>query len=211
MDDEEEPPHKKKVAKKIIVDFKETESAFVNLAGDYRYLKQGYFESVDAEVRGIKVYPTPEEALNAYLVPICLERAKRNGIPVPEYTVTREEIRPPAIVYPINPFMSKYSVVQKSGSIKRIVKSMTRNYTYPICVQKLDGTIREFSCILGQTTQPEFAELAKKIWDLFHLPLCRVRVIVNTNVKLSAIEPLELQELKRAELKLLKKANAWQK
>ncbi len=209
MEDDEEPPRSRK--ENDLNDFNGTESAFVNLAGDYRYLKQGYFESVDAEVRGMKVYPTPEEAVNAYIVPICLERAKRNGIPIPDYAITREEIKPPALVYPINPFMSKFSVVQKSGSIKRIVKSMTRNNTYPICVQKLDGTLREFSCILGETTQDEFASLAKKIWDLFHLPLCRVRVISNAKIKLSAIEPLELHELKRAELKLLRKANAWQK
>ena len=40
--------------------------AYVNLSGDYRYLKEGYYKSLDAELKGLRVYPTCQEII-AYL------------------------------------------------------------------------------------------------------------------------------------------------
>ncbi|MDH7508777.1 MAG: RimK-like ATPgrasp N-terminal domain-containing protein [Methanomassiliicoccales archaeon] len=192
--------------------YQSKESAFVNIAGDYRYLSEGHYESVEAEVQEIPVYPRVKEALDAYVVPLCMERAKRAGIPVPEYYISNGFFEPPAIIYPINPFMRRHSVVYKEGHVKTIGKSLTRNYKYPILVQRIreDASIREFKCILGTTTTDEFETIANQIWNLFHLPICKVRVIEDGEVLLSAIEPLPLHQLKSKELKLLRKANEWQ-
>lgn len=192
--------------------YQSKESAFVNIAGDYRYLSEGHYESIEAEIQGIPVYPRVKEALDAYVVPLCMERAKRAGLPVPEYYISNGFFEPPAIIYPINPFMRRHSVVYKEGHVKTISKSLTRNYKYPILVQKIreDASIREFKCILGTTTTDEFEMIADRIWNLFHLPICKVRVIEDGEVMLSAIEPLPLHQLKSKELKLLRKANEWQ-
>ncbi len=187
-------------------------SAFVNIAGDYRYLGEGHYESVEAEIQGIPVYPSVKESLDAYVVPLCMERARMAGIPVPEHYISNGYFDPPAIVYPINPFMRKHSIVYKVGHVKTIGKSLTRNYKYPILVQRLkeEASIREFKCIVGTTPVDEFQSLAENIWDLFHLPICKVRVIEDGEIMLSAVEPLPLHQLRSKELKLLRKANEWQ-
>ncbi|MBM4236958.1 MAG: hypothetical protein FJ151_00545, partial [Euryarchaeota archaeon] len=109
-------------------------------------------------------------------------------------------------------FMRKHSVVYKVGHVKTIGKSLTRNYKYPILVQRLkeEASIREFKCIVGTTPVDEFQSLAENIWNLFHLPICKVRVIEDGEVMLSAVEPLPLHQLRSKELKLLRKANEWQ-
>ena len=38
--------------------------AYVNLSGDYRYLKEGYYKSLDAELKGMRVYPTCQEIID---------------------------------------------------------------------------------------------------------------------------------------------------
>ena len=126
--------------------------------------------------------------------------------------ISNDIFEPPCIVYPINPFMKRHSVVYKSGHVKRIAKSMTRNFKYAICVQKISENvaIREYKCVMGHTTRDEVQDIAAKVWDLFHLPICTIRVIENGKVMLSAIEPCPLQELGSRELKLLRKANEWQ-
>lgn len=184
----------------------------MNILGDYRFMSEGHYGSVEAEIAGVKVYPTIKESLDAYVVPLCMERAKIAGIPVPDYYITNDYFQPPAIVYPINPFMKKHSVVYKAGHVKRIAKSMTRNFKYAMCVQKIaeDVAIREYKCVLGTTTCDELEDLAARVWELFHLPICTLRIIENGHLMLSAIEPLPLHELGSKELKLLRKANEWQ-
>ncbi len=190
----------------------ENGSAFVNIIGDYRYMGEGHYGSVEAEIQGIKVYPTIKESLDAYVVPLCMERARSAGIDIPEYCISNDYFEPPAIVYPINPFMKRHSVVLKAGHVKRIAKSMTRNFKYAICVQKIheDVAIREYKCVLGTTTCDEISDMASRVWNLFHLPICNLRVIEDGKIMLSAIEPLPLHELGSKELKLLRKANEWQ-
>lgn len=40
-------------------------SAFVNISGDYRYMSEGHYESVEAEIQEIPVYPRIKESLDA--------------------------------------------------------------------------------------------------------------------------------------------------
>jgi hypothetical protein len=102
--------------------------------------------------------------------------------------------------------------VLKPGHVKRIARSMTRNFRYAICVQRIaeDVTIREHKCIMGHTTNDAVQDIAAKVWELFHLPICNLRVVENGKIMLSAIESCPLHELGSRELKLLKKANEWQ-
>jgi hypothetical protein len=190
----------------------ESGSAFVNIIGDYRYMSEGHYGSVEAEIAGVKVYPTIKESLDAYVVPLCMERASTAGISVPEHYITNDIFEPPCIVYPMNPFMKRHSVVYKSGHVKRIAKSMTRNFKYAMCVQKItdDVAIREYKCVMGNTTCDAVQDIAGKVWDLFHLPICNIRVIEDGKMMLSAITSCPLHELGSRELKLLRKANEWQ-
>src|SRR5262245_24357922 len=116
-------------------------SSYLNLSGDYEYLDQAYYVSQEFENRGEPIFPTCKEMLDAYVVPIFLEKARRAQIPVPEHYVTNGYFEPPVIVDPVNPFMKKSRTVLKPGRSpsttscgdKAIARSMTRNYTYAIC------------------------------------------------------------------------------
>ncbi|KQM11875.1 hypothetical protein AOA80_05975 [Methanomassiliicoccales archaeon RumEn M1] len=109
--------------------------------------------------------------------------------------------------------MKRHSVVHKAGHVKRIARSMTRNFKYAMCVQRIDegAAVREYKCVMGSTTSEHLDDMAAKVWDLFHLPLCKLRIIEDGRLMLSAIEPLQLQDLGSRELKLLRKANEWQR
>ena len=77
--------------------------AYVNLCGDYRYLKEGYYKSLDAELKGMRVYPTCQEIIDAYTVPLCMQKARAAGIPIPKYSITNNYVEPPVIAYSLNP------------------------------------------------------------------------------------------------------------
>ena len=54
-----------------------------NLNGDYTYLTDGYYASLDARAARREVAPTAAECLDAYVVPIALRRRGARGLPVP--------------------------------------------------------------------------------------------------------------------------------
>lgn len=190
-------------------------NCYLNLWGDYDYLDHAYYVSQEYENRGAHILPTCKEMLDAYIPPIFLEKARRTNISVPEYYISNGYFEPPVIVDPINPFMLKSRVVLKPGREKSIAKSMTRNYTYAICCQKLDAgdEVVKFRSVLGWCTNPEFRPLSKFVLEVFHVPLATVRVVIKKNgVKLlSDISPLEFNDLRATEFEYLEGKISWSK
>lgn len=190
------------------------QAGFVNQRGDYTYLKEGYYLSQDALFEPGATYPTPREALDAYVVPVAIFKAQRAGISTPDCFLSNEYIPVPALMYAVNPYMRRHALVLKERSSRAIAKSLTRNFKYVMLGQKWPegATLREFNLILDHTPTVDFAGLAKKLWTVFHLPIARVRVIVvpGRETLLSAILPLPLYRLKRKELQLLHRAEQWQ-
>lgn len=190
-------------------------NCYLNLWGDYDYLDHSYYVSEEHENRGLHILPTCKEMLDAYIPPIFLEKAQRSGIEVPEHYISNGYFEPPVIVDPINPFMIKSRIVQKPGREKAIAKSMTRNYTYAICCQKLSpgDEVVKFRSVLGWSTNPEFRQLSKYVLDVFHIPLATVRVIIekNGNKLLSDISPLEFNDLRSTEIEYLEGKISWVK
>ncbi len=191
------------------------EDCHVNLSGDYTYLDPGYDLSQDQQAASNPVHPTCREALDAYVVPVLLERARFARIPVPDYVVSNDYFEPPALVYPINPFMTKSSEVWKSGHQDDISKSQTRNYTYAICCQKLPegAKVVTFRAVLGYTAKPGHRPLAAAIWQSLRIPLARVVAILpkEGDLMLSAIRPLPAKELTSRECKHLDSILTWPK
>ena len=190
-------------------------NCYLNLWGDYDYLDHAYYVSQEYENRGAHILPTCKEMLDAYIPPIFLEKAKRANISVPEHYISNGYFEPPVIVDPINPFMLKSRVVIKPGREKSIAKSMTRNYTYAICCQKLDtgDEVVKFRSVLGWCTNPEFRQLSKFVLEVFHVPLATVRVVVKKNgaMLLSDISPLEFNDLRATEFEYLEGKISWSK
>jgi len=189
-------------------------AGYVNQRGDYTYLKEGYYLSEDAQFEPGATYPTPWEALDAYVVPVAIFKAERAGVAVPEYFLTNEYIPVPALMYSVNPYMRRHALVLKERKARSIARSLTRNFKYVMLGQRFPegATLREFNLVLDRTPSPEFAALAEKLWSVFHVPLARVRLIIDPvrGPLFSAMLPLPLYALRRRELQLLQRAEQWQ-
>ena len=185
----------------------------VNLAGNYDYLSDGYYLSQDYEIDGYVIRPSCREMLDAYIPPLFLEKAGLAGLPVPDFYISNGFFEPPVIVDPINPFTLKGRVVWKAGKAKSIAKSLTRNFTYAVCCQEIPpgGKVKYFRSVLGWAIQPELRELSHLVWEVFGIPLARVRVIHTADDRylLSDISPLFPEDLGVKETAYLKEHLLW--
>ncbi len=187
---------------------------YLNLFGDYTYLTEGYYISLDVELKHLPILPTTQEILDAYVVPLAMVKAKINNVPVPEYEIITEKINPPVIAYPINPYTSKFEIVDLNDDLKKKLNSVTMNGKYATLCQRLpiDYRIDTVRSIVGKTLVNEYEEFIKNIYRVFKIPLMNIRVIVtSSNYLLSAIEPLRLDELTLKEKKIIEEIGTWQR
>lgn len=184
-----------------------------NLVGDYTYLTDGYYRSLDLEQAGEQVAPTAAECLDAYVVPIALAKAERAGLPVPRsQLVTDRFLPPPVMAYPVNPFSSRGELLADAASLEMRRRGLTYTGKYPVLCQALpdDFRIDVVRVVLGTSTIPEYAAFARTLWETFRLPLMRVRTIVVKDAYLiSAIEPLPFRQLTADERRTVEEAGTW--
>lgn len=184
-----------------------------NLAGDYSYLSTGYYASLDAELEGLEVLPTTTEALDAYVVPIAMLKARAGGMPVPEFGIVTDRFPPPPLLaYPVNPFSSKAELLPDLGAIQSRRNGLTYTGKYAVLVQELpeDYRIDVVRCVLGRTPIGEYADFARTAYEVFRLPLMRVRVIVTARAYLfSAVEPLPYRQLTKDERSSMEASGTW--
>ena len=191
-----------------------TESdCLVNLAGRYDYLELPYYVSQDLEATGKKVYPSCGEMLDAYITPLFLEKARAAGLKIPEYYITNGYFEPPVVVYPINPFMQKFSIVRRAGHRTEMAKSMTRNYTYAVCCEEIPegADIRHFRSVLGWSISARYRDLSMRIWETFRIPLAGIRLLVlkSGEMLLSDLFQLPFESLNQRELAWLGERISW--
>ena len=173
------------------------------LSGNYEYMTEGYFECQDAELAGrAGVMPTCADALDAYVVPIALEKAAKAGIAVPEWILTHEYFPVPAVCYGVNPFSRRHELVTDESARRAVARRLTSNFRYSMCCELVtpDARLAEFRMVCGRTTSPEFAGWADRVFSVFRVPLATVRVICAETTMLSAIEILPRRVLTPLEL-----------
>jgi hypothetical protein len=184
-----------------------------NLIGDYTYLTDGYYHSLDLEQNGEQVAPTAAECLDAYVVPIALSKAARAGIGVPRSQLVTDRFLPPPIVaYPVNPFSSRGELLPDAATIELRRKGLTYTGKYAVLCQALpdDFRIDVVRIVVGTTAVPEYEAFAQAMWATFRLPLMKVRVIVVKDAYLlSGIEPLPLRQLNADERRIVEEVGAW--
>jgi hypothetical protein len=191
------------------------QGVFVNLEGDYTYLSDGYYRSMEAEHEGLLALPSPQEAIDAYVVPLALTKAQAAGIPIPNWEISNDStttIEPPLVVYPINPFQDEGIFIADAAGLDEAIKSLTMSNKYAVVCQDMqpDSRVDTLRLVLGKCLKPEYCDLAEKLWATFRLPLARVKVIVTEKQYLfSAIEPLKKEELTQNEKAILKEAGLW--
>ena len=187
----------------------------LNLIGRYDYMESSYFISQELEASGIEVHPSCKEMLDAYITPILLEKAKTQGIPIPSYYISNGYFEPPVIIDPINPFMIKSRTVMAANNIENISRSMTRNFTYAICCQELPpgAVVKRFRSVLGCSINRKFRGMSSLVWEVFRIPLAKVRVILlnGGEILLSDISHLPFEDLNNKELNFLMSKVRWGK
>jgi hypothetical protein len=191
------------------------DECYVNLAGSYDYLELPYYISQDHEGRGQDIHPTCQEMIDAYVSPLFLEKAKLIGLHVPEYYLSNGYFEPPVVIDPINPFMSRSRVVLRPGREHAVAKSMTRNFTYAVCCQDLPpgSQVVYFRSVLGWSSAVRYRRMSRYVWDVFRIPLARVRAVVTEDgeILLSDISQLPFERLRPRERAYVEDNVVWDK
>jgi hypothetical protein len=180
------------------------------ISENYSYKTETYYSILCHELEGKPVRPSSSAILDAYVVPLCLERAKRGGIPVCDWGISQGYVPLPAILYGLNYFSttSDFFVVDDNAKAKEVIKHITNIGKYPFCYQKLDETATIHSCIgiFGKTATPCtcISQLAEKVYEHFSIPLVTmVFVKSGEQYMLSSLAPTKYSQLSVEERTLL--------
>jgi len=173
----------------------------LSLSGDYAYLSEGYYACQDAELAGAAATPSCADALDAYVVPIALEKAAKAGVPVPESVLTHEYFPVPAVCYGVNPFSRTYAFVRDEAAREREARRLTWNHKYAMCCQLVTPatTAVEFRAVCGRTEDARFADWADRLFGVFRIPLATIRLLETPRVLFSALEPLPWKSVTETE------------
>jgi len=172
------------------------------VAEDYSYKSEAYYTILAREQAGEAIRPSSRDVLDAFVVPVCLERAERAGIPVTDWGISQAYVPLPAILYGINYFATAtdYAVVRDTGQAKDVIKHITNKGKYPFCYQKIDdgATISTCTAVFGRTSGScaAIAGYAEKLYELFSIPLVNM-VFVRTGdtFALSSLAPTRYTRL----------------
>ncbi len=176
---------------------------FINLSGDYRFLRGGYWALVDAELNGIESRPSPLQAATAQNAAASLLVAASAGIPTPTWRVARKpsDTIVPGLLLP-NAGQTDASYGTRSPRLVASQwRSATQNGTRPAITVACTGKLGALKTIVGTTTSPHY-DFAWRIWQAFGIPLATVWYIDEGNGPLFlSIDPLPLHELTERELR----------
>jgi hypothetical protein len=180
------------------------------ISEDYSYKTEPYYTILSCELTGKNVRPTSSAVLDAYVVPMCLERAKLAGIPVCDWGISQGYVPVPSIIYGLNYFATSadFVVLKDENKAKEVIAHVTNKGKYPFCYQKIPGDAMIHSCvsIFGRTADScmAIAGLAERIYDIFSIPLVTM-VFVQTESRylLSSLSPTRYSRISADERALL--------
>lgn len=183
----------------------------LNIQSDYRYMKMGYYVSMQAEVMGVPVIPRSQDSLDAYRPPIFLLRAKKRGLPISPYLVSDNvkdimfEVDFPMLLFPLHPNSNGgYRVVNSEGSLYRAVRSLGMNQKYAVCAEKLFGNLISVKSFLGSVDNPLVSNIVSGVYEEFKIPVCRLVMQVSDNEPyLCSLIPMHQEELTPEDLRIL--------
>jgi hypothetical protein len=185
---------------------------FINLCGDYRFLRAGYWALVDAELNGIATNPSPMQAVTAQNAAACLLVARHAGIPTVEWKVARapQDVQPPCLLVPCSGLTDTHYEVQSTRSRAAQWRSATQNGTRAALAVNLEGDLRSMRMIIGVTSHDN-QQLAWDVWRTFGVPLATIWYIeagdpddegVGSRPLFLGLDPLPLHEVSERELRL---------
>ncbi len=177
---------------------------------NYFYKTRTYYSIVRSEVAGTPLSPSSSEVVEAYVVPVCLMKAQRAGIPVCEWDISYSYVPIPSIVYGLHYYSdpSEYVVLHSQETSYEVIKHITHNFKYPFCYQRLPdpSAIVSAVSIFGRTVYPDeaMADLAERVFSTFRIPLVNiVASAADDGYRLSSLAPIRFSKLSRDEMRLL--------
>lgn len=180
------------------------------ISEDYSYKTDSYYTILRMEMEGKRVEPSTAALIDAFVVPICLERGKIAAIPVCEWEISQGYVPLPSIIYGLNYFASasEFFVVYDNETAKEVIKHLTNSGKYPFCYQKLEENTEIFRCtaIFGKTSASleEIKNIAERIYKLFSIPLVQMVLVKNgEDYALSSLSPARYSHLSDDERSLL--------
>jgi len=180
------------------------------ISEDYSYKTEPYYAILNYEILGKNVRPASSAVLDAYVVPICLERAKLANIPVAEWGISQGYVPLPSIIYGLNYFATSadFFVVRDDGKAKEVIAHVTNKGKYPFCYQKIapDATVHSCVSIFGRTADScaAVAGIARKMYELFSIPLVTMVFVKTENeYLLSSLSPTKYSQISGDERALL--------
>lgn len=186
------------------------DGAHLVLSEDYYYKTEAYYSLVRNEARGIPTVPTAMAALEAYVVPICLEKAALAGIPVPEWGLAFSYVPLPSVLYGMNYYATplEYHIVRDAPTMAKVMQTMTHNEKYPCVFERLedDAEVSTVVSMFGnvKTEDENIRELAAKVHEVFGIPIVNIVLISNGGpYKLSALTPVRYSKLPKEDRYLL--------
>ncbi|NYT21775.1 MAG: hypothetical protein GKC07_08270 [Methanomicrobiales archaeon] len=179
---------------------------------NYSYKTEPYYFILSRELSGTQIFPGSSSVLDAYIVPVCLDRASRAGIPVAECTISQSCGKVPAILYGLNYFScaSEYAVVQSMDAARDVIRHITNSGKYPFCYQPLDDDddVVQTHAIFGRIQgfgEEELARSAELLFSEFHIPLVTmVWIHRDGHYLLSSLTPTRYSTLSPVEKSLLR-------
>jgi hypothetical protein len=176
----------------------------------YFYKTEPYYAIVKNENEGIKTIPSSSDVLDAYIVPICLEKAKLAGIQVCDWTISYQFVPLPALIYGLNYFSTPADnfLVSDHEEAKKIIKHVTNRGRYPFCYQKISNasTIVRCTSIFGKSINccDKVSAIVEKIYEVFRLPLVEVILVKDeSGFRLSSLAPVKYSQLSKEETEML--------
>ena len=176
----------------------------------YFYKTEPYYAIVKNENEGIKTTPRSSDVLDAYIVPICLEKAKLAGIQVCDWTISDYFVSLPALIYGLNYFStpSDNFLVSDHEGARKVIKHVTNHGRYPFCYQKMSDTSSVVRCvsIFGKSIDccEKVSTIAEKIYEVFRLPLVEIVLVKDeSGCRLSSLAPVKYSQLSKDETEML--------
>jgi RimK-like ATPgrasp N-terminal domain len=195
--------------KDIIYILKKEDSNFV-INENYFYKTESYYTILKNENEGVRIVPSSGDVLDAYIVPICLEKARLAGIPVCDWIISYQYVSLPAIIYGMNYFStpSNFFLVSDIVEAKKAVKHVTNRGRYPFCYQKISesASVIKYVSIFGKTmnSDEQLSSLANMVYEIFRLPLVAIILIKDkSGYRLSSLAPVKYSQLSNDEAELL--------
>lgn len=179
------------------------------IAEDYSYKTEAYYRILALEMEGRAVVPSTKDLLEAYVVPVCLARAEKAGIPVCSWGISDDRVPLPSLLYGISYFAdpSEYSLVRDRETADPVIKYITGNGKYPFCYEPVppDAEIVPCVTIFGRTegASEPLADLAMQVYRLFRIPLMEIITVDNGGLRLSAVTPCWYSKLTKGEKGIL--------